>query len=27
VFDLTDGKGLPADAVHQHHHTETAPEA
>ena len=26
VFDLTDGKGLPADAVHQHHHTETAPE-
>ena len=26
MFDLTDGKGLPADAVHQHHHTETAPE-
>ena len=26
VFDFTDGKGLPADAVHQHHHAETAPE-
>ena len=27
VFDFTDGKDLPADAVHQHHHAETAPEA
>ena len=26
VFDFTDGKDLPADAVHQHHHAETAPE-
>ena len=26
MFDFTDGKGLPADAVHQHHHAETAPE-
>ena len=27
VFDFTDGKGLPADAIHQHHHAETVPEA
>lgn len=26
VFDFTDGKGLTADAVHQYHHAETAPE-
>ena len=26
VFDCTDAKGLPADAVHQYHHAETAPE-
>ena len=27
MFDFTDGKGLPADAIHQHHHAETVPEA
>ena len=27
VFDFTDGKGLPADAIHQHHHAETVSEA
>jgi len=26
VFDFTDGKGLTADAIHQYHHAETAPE-
>ena len=26
MFDCTDAKGLPADAVHQYHHAETAPE-
>ena len=26
VFDFIDGQSLLADAVHQHHHTETAPE-
>ena len=26
VFDFIDGQSLLADAVHQHHHAETAPE-